>query len=62
MLRAALSRLGYGLAVSDQFDAATALVVTAFQRHWSQRRIDGVADGATRARLIALLRMIGDRP
>ena len=35
---------------------ATEQVVTAFQRHWRQAQVDGVADGATRAQLIALLR------
>jgi N-acetylmuramoyl-L-alanine amidase len=34
-------------------------VVTAFQRHWRQEKVDGVADGATRARLIALMRLDG---
>ena len=29
----------------------------AFQRHWRPERVDGVADGETRARLIALLRV-----
>ena len=39
------------------YDAATASIVRAFQRHWRPTRVDGVADGETRARLIALLRM-----
>jgi len=34
-------------------------VVRAFQRHWRQDRVDGIADGETRARLIALLRLAG---
>ena len=38
-------------------DGDTQTVVTAFQRHWVQSRIDGAADGVTRARLIALLRL-----
>jgi N-acetylmuramoyl-L-alanine amidase len=41
------------------FDAATATTVRAFQRHWRQDRVDGIADGETRARLIALLRLAG---
>ncbi len=57
LLRAGLAKLGYDLAASDRFDVAAARVVTAFQRHWTPERIDGVADGATRARLIALLRL-----
>ena len=56
-LQAGLTRLGYDCAPSGQFDAATTEVVTAFQRHWRQDRVDGIADGATRARLIALLRL-----
>ncbi|MDP1738189.1 MAG: N-acetylmuramoyl-L-alanine amidase [Caulobacter sp.] len=55
-LQAGLTRLGYDCAPSGKFDAATREVVTAFQRHWVQSRIDGVADGLTRARLMAVLR------
>jgi N-acetylmuramoyl-L-alanine amidase len=58
-LQAGLTRLGYDCAPSGRFDAATREVVTAFQRHWVQSRFDGVADGLTRARLIALLRLSG---
>jgi len=58
-LQAGFTRLGYESAPSGRFDAHTAAVVRAFQRHWRQDRVDGVADGETRARLIALLRMIG---
>ena len=55
-LQAALARLGYDNAPSGAFDAGTAVIVTAFQRHWRPEHVDGVADGETRARLIALLR------
>jgi N-acetylmuramoyl-L-alanine amidase len=55
-LQAGFTRLGYDCAPSGTFDAHTAAVVRAFQRHWRQARVDGVADGDTRARLIALLR------
>jgi N-acetylmuramoyl-L-alanine amidase len=58
-LQAGFTRLGYDLPPSAQFDAATTAVVTAFQRHWRQEKVDGIADGATRARLIALLRLAG---
>ncbi|MBS0334674.1 MAG: N-acetylmuramoyl-L-alanine amidase [Proteobacteria bacterium] len=58
-LQAGFTRLGYDLPPSGQFDAATKAVVTAFQRHWRQHRVDGIADGETRARLIALLRLAG---
>lgn len=56
-LQAGLTRLGYELPPSGQFDADTAAVVRAFQRHWRPERVDGLADGETRARLIALLRL-----
>jgi N-acetylmuramoyl-L-alanine amidase len=56
-LQAGLTRLGYDCAPSGKFDAHTTAVVRAFQRHWVQTRFDGIADGETRARLIALLRM-----
>ncbi|OHB37048.1 MAG: N-acetylmuramoyl-L-alanine amidase [Phenylobacterium sp. RIFCSPHIGHO2_01_FULL_70_10] len=55
-LQAGLTRLGYDCAPSGRFDAATATIVSAFQRHWRPEKVDGVADGETRARLIALLR------
>jgi N-acetylmuramoyl-L-alanine amidase len=58
-LQAGLTRLGYDIAPSGAFDAHTTAVVRAFQRHWVQSRFDGVADGETRARLIALLRLGG---
>ncbi|MGA2953047.1 MAG: peptidoglycan-binding protein, partial [Caulobacteraceae bacterium] len=58
VLRGALARLGYDLPVQGVFDDDLALVVTAFQRHWVQSRIDGVADGDTRARLMALLKQV----
>jgi len=56
-LQAGLTRLGYDCAPSGRFDAQTTVIVRAFQRHWLQDRIDGVADGETRARLVGLLRL-----
>ena len=56
-LQAGLTRLGYDCAPSGRYDAVTATIVRAFQRHWRQECVDGVADGETRARLIALLRL-----
>lgn len=55
-LQAGLTRLGYDSAPSGKFDETTKTTVTAFQRHWRPSRVDGVADGETRARLVALLR------
>lgn len=57
-LQAALRRIGYDAQPTGTYDAAFTLIVTAFQRHWAQHRVDGVADGATRARLMAILRLI----
>jgi N-acetylmuramoyl-L-alanine amidase len=56
-LQAGFTRLGYDCAPSGRFDAHTAAVVRAFQRHWRQAKVDGIADGETRARLIGLLRL-----
>lgn len=58
-LQAGFTRLGYDLPPSGKFDAATKAVVTAFQQHWRQDKVDGVADGKTRAQLMALLRLAG---
>ncbi|MEO8925813.1 MAG: N-acetylmuramoyl-L-alanine amidase [Caulobacteraceae bacterium] len=59
-LQAALKSLGYDCRPTGRYDEATTTIVTAFQRHFVQNRFDGVADGATRARLIALLRLSRD--
>lgn len=56
-LQAGLTRLGYDSAPSGAYDAHTTAVVRAFQRHWRPEKVDGIADGETRARLIALLRL-----
>lgn len=57
LLQAGLHRLGYKPLPSGQYDEETAVTVTAFQRHWRQDRVDGEADGETRARLMGLLRL-----
>jgi N-acetylmuramoyl-L-alanine amidase len=59
VLRSGLARLGYDIAAAGAFDDDLSMVVTAFQRHWLQSRCDGIADGDTRARLMALLRLAG---
>jgi N-acetylmuramoyl-L-alanine amidase len=56
-LQAGLTRLGYDSAPSGKYDEDTAIIVRAFQRHWRPERVDGVADGETRARLVHLLRL-----
>jgi N-acetylmuramoyl-L-alanine amidase len=55
-LQAGLTRLGYDCSPTGTFDARTTLIVKTFQRHWRPAQVDGIADGETRARLIALLR------
>ena len=57
VLRAGLHRLGYGLKPGGDYDADAETAVRAFQRHWRPSRIDGVADGETRARLVGLLQL-----
>ncbi|KAF0119125.1 MAG: N-acetylmuramoyl-L-alanine amidase [Xanthobacteraceae bacterium] len=54
-LQALLAMVGYGLQVTGVYDAATEAVVTAFQRHWRQERIDGIADASTLRTLRDLL-------
>ncbi|MEM9963715.1 MAG: N-acetylmuramoyl-L-alanine amidase [Asticcacaulis sp.] len=57
-LQAALGKLGYDILPGGPYDAQTKAIVTAFQRHWVQSRIDGCADALTRVRLMALLRTV----
>jgi N-acetylmuramoyl-L-alanine amidase len=46
-LQAMLALYGYEVPVTGAFDARTRAVVTAFQRHFRQARVDGVADAST---------------
>lgn len=57
VLQAGLHRMGYEPKPSGSYDDETATVVAAFQRHWRPERVDGIADGETRARLVGLLRL-----
>ena len=59
-LQAGLTRLGYDSAPSGQYDDYTETIIKAFQRHWRPDRVDGIADGETRARLVRLLRMAAE--
>lgn len=45
-LQAMFALYGYDLPVTGTFDARTRAVVTAFQRHFRQTRVDGVADAS----------------
>lgn len=58
-LQQALAGYGYGLPVTGTYDARTKTVVSAFQLHFRQGRVDGIADRSTVEtldRLIATLR------
>ncbi len=59
-VQAKLGRLGYALEVSGTIDAATQAVITAFQRHFRQDRVDGVADEETLAALDDLLGQLAE--
>src|SRR4029077_16009919 len=54
-----LRSYGYGLTESGTYDAPTQQVITAFQRHFRQARVDGVADPST---LLTLRALIETRP
>ncbi len=64
-LQEELAEVGYGLEPSGFYDPRMHSVVAAFQRHFRPSRVDGVADGGTRATLADLLaerrRLIGGR-
>jgi N-acetylmuramoyl-L-alanine amidase len=55
MMQTMLARYGYGLPVTGEFDATTAAVVAAFQRHFRPARVDGIADASTVTTLRDLL-------
>ncbi len=54
-LQRELAGYGYGVGETGQYDDATRDVVTAFQRHFRQSRIDGIADASTLLTLRALI-------
>ena len=56
-LQSKLAAFGYGLMPSGLYDSATALVVTAFQRHFHPEAVTGMADGETIGRLNRLLEL-----
>jgi len=58
-LQTALARYGYGMPVTGAYDARMTAVVSAFQLHFRQARVDGIADRSTvetLERLIAALK------
>jgi N-acetylmuramoyl-L-alanine amidase len=54
-LQADLARVGYRVRPTGVFDWQTELCVAAFQRHFRQARVDGMADASTRETLRRLL-------
>lgn len=54
-LQSMLSLYGYGIEISGEFCAQTEGVVAAFQRHFRQAKVDGVADSSTIETLHRLL-------
>jgi len=58
-LQRTLRSYGYGIAETGTYDDATREVVTAFQRHFRQARVDGIADPST---LLTLRALIETRP
>lgn len=58
-LKAMLAYYGYGIGLEDTYDAGTAEVVAAFQRHFRPSQVDGVADAST---LLTLRNLIATRP
>ena len=54
-LQSLLKFYGYGLEASGTFDQRTRVVIEAFQRHFRQARVDGIADASTVATLHKLL-------
>jgi N-acetylmuramoyl-L-alanine amidase len=53
-----LRQYGYGLSDTDEFDTETKAVVTAFQRHFRQQKVDGAADASTRETLDRILKSL----
>lgn len=61
-LQRRLAAVGYGLAPDGDFGPATAAVVRAFQRHFRQTCVDGVADAGTAAVLARIGALVAARP
>ncbi len=53
--QALLARYGYGVAATGLYDESTTTAVAAFQRHFRQFLVDGIADHSTRATLHRLI-------
>ncbi len=47
LLQTLLSDYGYGIVVSGEYDQCTKNAVSAFQAHWRQKSVNGIADFST---------------
>ena len=56
-----LAAYGYDLAASGVYDDATRDAVAAFQRHFRQERVDGIADLSTLQTLHELIARLPER-
>lgn len=54
-LQSMLSLYGYSVEINGEFDNQTRIVIEAFQRHFRQERVDGIADISTIETLHSLL-------
>lgn len=61
-LQSMLSAYGYGVDITGIFDPQTGVVVTAFQRHFRPRRVDGLVDRSTLLTLRRLLEALSETP
>jgi N-acetylmuramoyl-L-alanine amidase len=61
-LQKSLAAYGYGIDVTGEYDEATKIVVTAFQRHFRPAQVDGMADTSTRDTLARLLEAKAKQP
>ncbi len=59
-VRHGLLAIGYAVAPEGEADTALASVLRAFQRHWRQEAVSGLADAGTRARVKAMAALVGD--
>lgn len=57
VLQAGLHRLGYQPLPDGRYTDETRMTVEAFQRHWRPAKVDGIADGETRATLMGVLQL-----
>jgi N-acetylmuramoyl-L-alanine amidase len=63
-LQRALRVYGYGIEETGSYGEQTEIIVAAFQRHFRQERVDGIADASTLLTLRALMetRPVGVTP